>query len=626
MLTRLLSRTARAVAPIVAVAALSLRALAGGPDITQVAPAGSFMVVNIPDFTQLRKGFEKSGLGEMWREPGLKSFLERITEDQSKDLAAFLDRISAESEDIKPPTGAVGLAFFMAEGDDRPKAEDEDQPEPPPHMMLLADMGENADAWDDLIEKVLTRAQQDKMVTTEEDKYGDIKITVVKSVKTDDDGDDDDDEAAVEAGAGIAEGIMEFLTGPAEHKRDLFIARSGTTIALCSDLKSLEDALDGLGGKHQDAVGDVAIFKDSLAQHPGGEAAYAVFIFEPLIAKLREEADRHKNEQEFGPDMFAMFRTLGLLEFKSMSLGLRVDTQDGLLDVSIGAVVPEKKGLVALFSDPAGPFDPPAFASPDAAGVTRFSFRFSGLFDLAREVVAAMPEDERAAAAAGLDQAANIAKPTLEALGPTVYVVDSYKQPLSAESEQMIFAIDVKDQVTLTNTVSFLIGTFPGMIEPRDFEGNTIYSSEGLPVSAGIGFGRLFIGTTAGVENAMRLSGRADAPRLAAEPAFREAVRPLGNDAVVYSYVDVEQTLRWTFWSMQNEDKIFEATLDEMELDAETRAEILKNYRADRPEWIDHLPPVEAFTSHIGDTVSDLRATPDGFRGRLLLLRPSEKK
>lgn len=624
MLTNLLSRTARAVAPIFAVAALSLRTLAGGPDITQVAPAGSFLVVNIPDFAQLRQGFEKSGLGAMWREPGLKSFVERITEDQAKELAAFLDRISAESEDIKPPTGSVGLAFFMAENAERPKAEDEQQPEPPPHMMLIADMGENADAWEDLIEKVLARAQQDKLVTTEEDKYGDIKITVVKPVKDDEGEEEDEDDE--EAGAGTARGIMELLTGSADQKRDFYIARSGTTMALCSDLKSMENALDGLGGKHRDAVGDAAVFKDSLAQHPGGEAAYAVFIFEPLIAKFRDEAERNKEAREFAPDVLAIFGTLGLLEFKSMSLGLRVDTQDGLLDVSIGAVVPEKKGLVALFSDPAGPFEPPAFASPDAAGVTRFSFRFSGLFDLAREVVAAMPEDERTAAAAGLDQAANIAKPTLEALGPNVYVVDSYRQPLSAESEQMIFAIDVKDQVTLTNTVSFLIGTFPGMIEPRDFEGNTIYSSEGLPISAGIGFGRLFIGTTAGVENAMRLSGRADAPRLATEPAFREAVRPLGNDAIVYSYVDVEQTLRWTFWSMQNEDKIFEATLDEMELDAETKAEILKDYRAERPKWIDHLPPVEAFTSHIGDTVSDLRATPDGFRGRLLLLRPSEKK
>jgi hypothetical protein len=67
-----------------------------------------------------------------------------------------------------------------------------------------------------------------------------------------------------------------------------------------------------------------------------------------------------------------------------MTMGLRIDSPDGLADVSIGVLAPEKKGILALIADATGPFDPPAFVPPDAAGVTRVSFRFDKLYDFLR--------------------------------------------------------------------------------------------------------------------------------------------------------------------------------------------------------------------------------------------------
>lgn len=639
MLTRVMHRTARAVAPALAAAFLSLRALAGGPtDVAHLAPERSFLVINIPSFAQLQSTFDKSELGALWKEPGVKGFVEKVTEEEAKSFAEFFKKINAESKDLKPPTGAAGLALFIeedAEGKARKPSRGEDgetQP-PPPGMLVVADMGENADAWQEIVDKVLDRAQKDKQITTEEDKYGDAKLTVIKPVKQEPkkrDGDGEemgDDEIDKPAPSGLGA----LLGGPFDDKRELFLARAGTTMALCSDRKVLEAALDTLGGKEQPSAADRAEFRDALAQHPGNELAYAVLSPEPLLKVMSEQAA--ENGEVTSAQMSAMMGAIGASDIKAVSLGLHMDTPDAVTELSVGILAPQKKGLLNLVSDSGGAFEPPAFVPADAASASRFSFRFSGLLDLAREAVGTFPEQQRAALSSQLDQVVNIAKPALDALGPTVWVVNTLKQPLAADSQMSLIAIDVKDTVAVSNTITFLVGQMGGILEPRDFEGNTIFAakdeSAGIPFALGLGFNRLFIGNPAAIENAMRLAGRTDAPRLATDGSFKDATRPLGNDAVVYSFSDLAQDLRWTYWQMQNAEKIYESMLDRggAELEPEVKAQIMKDYRErHKNAWADALPPMETVLSHLGDTVTELRATPDGFRGRVLMLKPTEKK
>jgi hypothetical protein len=223
----------------------------------------------------------------------------------------------------------------------------------------------------------------------------------------------------------------------------------------------------------------------------------------------------------------------------------------------------------------------------------------------------------------------NIAKPALEALGPGVQFMTTYKQPLGVGSSATLFAIDVKDQGAIQNTISFLSGQAPGMLEPRDFEGNTIYSAN-LPMgdvelALGVGFNKVFVGPTVAVENAMRLAGHpGDSAKLADEPRFRDAARLLSADAVLYSFTDVEQALRWAYWQSENADKILEQQAEKWGLSDEDKEEYLKTVREAKKD-APPLPPMDAVVSHFGDTVAELRPTPDGFRGRTLMLKPRSK-
>jgi hypothetical protein len=167
------------------------------------------------------------------------------------------------------------------------------------------------------------------------------------------------------------------------------------------------------------------------------------------------------------------------------------------------------------------------------------------------------------------------------------------------------------------------------MLEPRDFEGNTIYTAQlpmgGADMALGVGFSKVFVGPGPAVENAMRLAGHpGDSAKLADEPRFRDAARLLSPDAVLYSFTDVEQTLRWSYWQAENVDKIMEQQLEKWGLDDEQKEEYLKSIRDAKKEQAP-LPPMESVIGHFGDTVAELRATPDGFRGRTLMLKPRAK-
>jgi hypothetical protein len=213
-------------------------------------------------------------------------------------------------------------------------------------------------------------------------------------------------------------------------------------------------------------------------------------------------------------------------------------------------------------------------------------------------------------------------KPALDTMGPAIHTVTTYKQPLAADSEATVVAIDFKDQATITNTFVFITGQAGGLLEPREFEGNTIYTIEAVGMAVGIGTNRLYIGQPSAVESSLRLAARADSPKVSAEPGFKEATRSLSNEGCMYSYADTRQAIRWTYWGFQNLDKVAEAQIKDLELDEAEKAEFLRSMREEQPKWIEKLPPMEQVLSHLGDTAFELRPTPEGFRGRALLIKP----
>jgi hypothetical protein len=608
-------------------------AVAAPPEITGLAPARSFFVVSVPNLKAASDAFRATALGKLWDEPAVKSFLENITEEASKGVTEMLKSVDAETKDFHPPEGQAGLALFFPEA----KADDaKNAPPPEPFLLATADMGAHADDYDKLIERVVDKGVADKTITSEHDTYSEVPVTIIHPVideaaeKRDKArldkirrGEDADEDA--EENPPAARSPLAFWIGgtPSEH-RAMRLAHVGTVFVASTDQRAFEDAVDALKGKSIDAFADAPSIHQTLDQHPAGTSATAVLVVNRLLDQMFRGADDDKSG---GPNPAKMMQAWGISEVKTVSAGLRFDSPDAMIDISLGVLAPEKKGLIALISTPIGAFEPPAFVPADAAGVTRASFDFPKLFEVVRSFVSSFPEETRAQIAGPVEIARDMTQQGLAQMGPAVHIVSTIEQPLSAESSRSTFAIDLKDQEAVSNMLAGIVAKFPGTLEPQEFEGNQIYKSQMMgELAAGIGFNHLFIGTEKAVQNSLRLAGHPEGATLAQSPAFKEATRSLTPGAVAYSWADMEQELRLQFWSLQNESKIMEQRLAAAGLEPEQRAEYMKRYKLQQPEWIEKLPPVETVLPHVGDTASELRATPDGFRGRVLMLRPSEKK
>jgi hypothetical protein len=628
-----LFRRAARVAPTALVLTLTCAALADDAfDITRVAPPKAAIVVTIPSFSKLQGSFESSELGKLWHEPGVQDFVQEMSADASKRLGDFLKELGAESKDLKPPTGGVGLALYMPTS---AKAKPDHKREDDSRIVMGADAGENAAAWKELLEKLIDKAAKDKDLTSEEDTVAGVHVTVLKPVykeakdlppppKKADDSDEDDDGPVEPEQTGFAQ----FVGGSAEHPGALTIAWIGSTVIAANDTKALEHAIDAQQGRDSDSLAGEAEFKAALDQQPADAQASVYVNVGLMLSQTFERAIAERAGMEEGdgsPDPVKFLGALGLSQVKYVSAGFRMDTPQAVSEIALGVLCPEKKGLISLLSEPLGAFDPPSFIAPDAASVTRVSFRFDKVYDVLRDVAATLPEEQSKQFLAGLDQSVNLVKPGVDALGPAVWFVGSYRQPLDQDSAMNLVAIDVKDQAVVSNTLSFFAGQAQGMAESREFQGNTIYTVDFLKLSVGLGFNRLFIGPTPAVENALRLAGAADAPRISGEAGFKDATQGFGTEGVIQSYSDTGQTLRWLLWSAQNADKIAAAQIEEAGLEPEQKEKILQHIRDSRPKWLEKLPGVEVLLRHIGDSAAELHPTPDGFRGRSLMLKPVAK-
>jgi hypothetical protein len=596
--------------PLLTAAASILIIAANAPadrlDIARLAPEESFLILSIADWPALRTQVEEGTFGRLWKEQAVAKLVEKSFEDAGKGFTELLDSARIDREDLKHPTGHLGLALFW------PEQKDANDDGGEPSFLIAAELGEHADEWEKIVDRFIDRGLDQRIITMNDDRYRNVRITIISPVY------EEHAHNHLECDHDHHFGLTSILGGSHQHPRSLHIARIGDAMFAASHLQSLENAIDELEGDGRNTLIETPLYRDAMATHDRTALAHAAVFTAPLWKIIESE------DAVGGPLQF--LQMVGITGVRAIGLSFALDTADAVADMNMTILAPEKTGLLQLIDEPAGAFDPPAFVQPGTAAVNRFSFRFDRLLDEVRAVVRNLPAQTRDQILPWIDQGSAMAGPALEALGPTVHTATAYRQPFAADSSVMLWAIEVRDELAVANTLQFLAGQAGGFLESRDFEGTVMYSTQRpVELSLAIGFGNLFIGSTTAVEGALRAAGRPDAPRLAEERDFRDAIRNLGVGAVAYTFMDTAQWLRWYWWSIENTEQTMRERFDEWGLDPEYRDEMLRHYRENKPEWQENLPPVDMLTSHIGNLVYEIRSTREGFTARTLLLKPRQR-
>lgn len=576
--------------------ALAAACFAGdGPmPVRAIAPDSTYILVSADAVQRMM---------EKWKATPLQAFLE------TPEMAKVLGRDGGAQESMEKrlremgvPEGAVdwpesfGLASFTIH--------DEELDVDEPQTLLYGDWGAKADGMAKFFDALIAEAVKKDGVTVEKDEVAGREVQVLTLPK----GAGDDD------GPGRMPG-MDLDVSFAGDPRKLWYCRDGSRFLLSTDSGGLEDALEAIDGKRKAKLPDQADFRGAMDQlgdadlsvclltgpmqkGMGGEGGGMMALLQPILAPL------------FG-------------DVHAYTIGVSVDSPRGQVELSSGIFVPgEKVGLWSLLGPAAAIEPPPPMIGPDALGFGRINVRFKDLMNLLNAVTASMPAEQAEQIDAYLVNFGPVLSKGFEAMGPGMWTYETVRQPVTPESRVTSTLVTCSNPKAVVPMITQFGGTLG--LEPRDFDGNTIFSAEFMPISVGVANGWMATGDGKLVEHAMRSMGQKDLPSVAESPVYRQAASVVGSDPVVsWGWIDLAG--RWGF----ERELLAQFGDDDSRLDnvvgRSDDSEIADRLGFKVPkESSDVLKTIDAdmVAKYVGPMVWSMRSDAKGFVTRATVLKP----
>ena len=313
-------------------------------------------------------------------------------------------------------------------------------------------------------------------------------------------------------------------------------------------------------------------------------------------------------------------------DVQAWTIGISLDTPRGQAELTSGIFVPgEKVGLWALLGTESAIEPPPPMIGPDAIGFGRVNVRFKDLMPLLNTVVANLPEEQAAEIDAFLVNFGPVLTKGFEALGPGVWTYETVRQPVTPESRVTGTIMTCTNPKAVVPMITQFGGTMG--LEPRDFDGNTIFSADFLPIAIGVSNGYLASGDAKLVEQAMRAVGQKDLPSITENPTYKAALAAAGQDPVVsWGYID--PAARWGF----ERELLTQFGEDDSKLDNQVgRADdsvMAKRLGYKLPANANEVLKTidaEMVSRYMGPVVWTMRGGSKGFLTRASLMRPASK-
>jgi len=514
MNTRIITASAAAML----LAAIAPHALAADGPMTMraIAPDSTYVIISADELAQTL---------ERWHKTPLQAFLK--TPQMAKVLGndgGAQDAMEDRLKELGIPEGSVDWPLFG--GMTLFTVHDEELDVEQSHALVYGDWGSKADGIAKLFDAAIAESVKKDGVTVEKEDVAGREVQILTLRKPDPN----------RNGRGGAMGI-EMDMSFAKNAEKVFYCRDGSRFLASTDMGGLEDALLALDGKRKAKLPEQSDFRGAIDQL--GETDVSVVILTgPLQKSIAGE----------GAGAFALMQPVLqplVGDVQAWTIGIGIDTPRGQVEVTSGIFVPgQKVGLWALLGPSAPIESAPPMIGPDAIGFGRVNVQLKNLMNLINSVVANLPEDQAQEIDGFLVNFGPVMSKGFEALGPSVWTYETIRQPVTPESRVTGSIITCTNPKAVVPMITQFGGTMG--LEPRDFDGNTIFSADFLPISIGVANGFMATGDSKLVEQAMRSMGQKDLPSISENQAYKAAALAVGGEAVIsWGYIDLPA--RWAF-------------------------------------------------------------------------------
>jgi hypothetical protein len=489
---------------------------------------------------------------------------------------------------------AFGVAFYTSHNAEL----DTDEP----NILFYGDWGARADAASQLLDAVLADAvKTDKWRIETGDEVLGRKVTTVHLPE-------DEAMKAIRERYGGQMGVEVSRT-----TEKLFYVRDGSRFFVSTERSGIEDALEAVDGKRKSKVPDSKEFQSAMDQL-GEQDVSAVVLTGPLQKALPGTG--------MGPlaMMEPVLQTL-LGDVKAWCVGLDVQGTRGQVEVTATALMSgPKTGLWSMLG-PSAPVDkPPPLIGADSVSYGRMNVQFKEFMPLVNSLAANLPPEITDMLDQWLINYGPAVTKALDAIGPGMWFSSQIRQPVTPESlvGNTIMACSNPKAVV---PVLAQFGPQMGM-EPRDVDGNTIFSGAGSPMSVGVSNGYIAMGDGKQVEQAMRAVGQKDLPSLADNPSYKKAATAAGTEPLVgWGFTDI--VARWGFDREMIKSAAEESASMGQLMEQADDSPWAKRVGFTMPEnSLEHLAELEPATlaKYVGSTVWSIKMGENGLVARYWLM------
>ncbi|MFO0954268.1 MAG: DUF3352 domain-containing protein [Isosphaeraceae bacterium] len=475
----------------------------------------------------MRDGFLQSQLGQLWNDPGLKSFRDDVVsriEDSTKGLRENLG--VSVSELLAMPQGPAAVAVLPKEEGDVPVA-----------IVLSADVGKNSEKLVDVLTKAAAQGEKAGAKVSKEEFKG-MTFQVITPPKPKE---------------------------PKEGERPappVVWTHEGSVFYVGTDLEALKDFVANANGREKSLASDEVF---TQATKKLGSDAQGVWFanMNKLIDLVAKAGAKGKNAANI-EQVKAMSQVLGINGLKAAAGSLTLNTGpfDSVTKTFVLAPAP-LQGALKVFPMPKVNLQPEPWVPATVASYQTFSWNLDEAFvninDLANMFqpgVLNVLEQQLVGPNGG--EPLSFKKDLFDPIGDRITVVGDFKKPISEESQRMLIGVALEDAKAFEGTLAKLIALAGGEPKKRDFQGTTIYDFEVPdlpnangrnvqlkgPISVAVAKNTLFFTSDPSLLEQVLRGGSAP---LAESPAYQAVAKQIPGQVSSLTFVRPEESARLSY-------------------------------------------------------------------------------
>lgn len=472
------------------------------PKTAKLLPPDTAFVVNIENFSRLKGQFEKTDLFKLYKDPSMSAFIEDFKKKlQEKIKAEDSELAKIVSDAATLPEGKAAIALVL-----NPKTIDADEPP----IMLIAEWGSKAAQVKDMVNKIITKAVEEKDARKQTEDYRGVGITSITGKSSD------------KVSYCFIDDAM-ILSANAETMKFVIAQAKGAGSQTLADSDDYNSTLRTVSSE---GPGKIDIYVN--IKH----------IIQTVTAK--DEAGKVK----------PILTNLGLDNVTSFGLSINVGSGPG--GTSSGKALLKidgaKKGICKLLEVESGPIAVPRFVSESTCSVSVVNLNMKKAFDEMVKILTAFSPQMAMMVNMPLSPPGPQGEPPLQLktgiidhLGSQIVIAQSInKSGQDMPKPESLVALAVTNRAPLEKTLLLLHSTMiaPGKPDARrELLGHTIYSVDLGGMMPGMGGGpgarapMMMVPAPAGAPGMPKLAFTVTDTHLifAGEDAVEKAVRSLSS-------------------------------------------------------------------------------------------------